>query len=60
MKISEKELPSNANLRSFLLLNCSNFKLKRFKGVRVTKRVKQIKFEGVWGELESKNSFQRQ
>ena len=29
------------------------------KGVRVTKIVKEIKFEGVWGELESKKSFQR-
>ena len=25
------------------------------KGLRVTKVVKDIKFEGVWGELESKN-----
>ena len=25
------------------------------KGLRVTKSVKEIRFEGVWGELESKN-----
>ena len=30
------------------------------KGLRVTKIVKEIKFEGVWDELESKNGFQRQ
>ena len=27
------------------------------KGLRVTKNVKEIKFEGVWGELESKRKF---
>ena len=26
------------------------------KGLTVTKKVKEIKFEGVWGELESKNN----
>ena len=30
------------------------------KGVRVTKIVKENKFEGVWDELEAKNCFQRQ
>ena len=30
------------------------------KGLRVIKIVKKIKFEGVWGELESKKGFQRQ
>ena len=30
------------------------------KGLRVTKIVKEIKFEGVWDELESKNGFKRQ
>ena len=25
------------------------------KGLRVTKIAKEIKFEGVWGELEAKN-----
>ena len=29
------------------------------KGLRVTKIVKEIKFEGVWGKLESKNGFKR-
>ena len=28
--------------------------------MKVTKTVKQIKFEGTWGELEAKNSFERQ
>ena len=27
------------------------------KGLRVTKNVKEIKFEGVWGELDSKKTF---
>ena len=30
------------------------------KGLRVTKIVKEIKFEGVWGNLESKKGFRRQ
>ena len=30
------------------------------KGLRVTKIVKEIKFQGVWGELGSKKCFQRQ
>ena len=30
------------------------------EGLRGTKIVKQIKFEGVWGELEGKYCFQRQ
>ena len=30
------------------------------KGLKVTKIVKQIKFEGVWGKLEAKNCLQRQ
>ena len=30
------------------------------KGLKVNKNVEEIKFEGVWGELEPKNSFQRQ
>ena len=30
------------------------------KGLRVTKIVKQIKFEEDWGELEAKYCFQRQ
>ena len=30
------------------------------QGLRVAKIVKEIKFEEVWGELESKTSFQRQ
>ena len=30
------------------------------KGLRVTKIVKEIKFEAVWGEVESRKGFQRQ
>ena len=32
--------------------------LNSVKGLRITKNFKQIKFEGVWGKLESKKSFQ--
>ena len=35
--------------------NCSNFSLKLLKCLRVTKIVKEIKFEGVWDELEGKS-----
>ena len=30
------------------------------KDLRITTRVKEIKFEGAWGMLESQKSFQRQ
>ena len=30
------------------------------KGLRVTKIVKEIKFKGIWGELESKGGFPKQ
>ena len=30
------------------------------KGLRFTKIVKEIKFEGIWGELESRNGFHLQ
>ena len=30
------------------------------KGLRITNIVKEIKFEGIWGELESNKGFQRQ
>ena len=52
---SEK-LSSKANFCPFLQLNRSN----SVKGLRVMKIVKEIKFEGFWGELESKKGFQRQ
>ena len=29
------------------------------KGLRVIENAKEVKFEGVWRELESKNCFQR-
>ena len=34
--------------------------LSSVEGLRVTKIVKEVKFEGVWSELESKRSFHRQ
>ena len=30
------------------------------KGLRFSKIAKEIKFEGIWGQLEAKNFFQRQ
>ena len=61
MKRLEKQLPSKANFTTFLQLNCSNFRLKPCeRGLKVIKIVKEIKFEGFWGELGAKNCFQRQ
>ena len=60
MKRSEKQLPSKSNFSTSLQLKCSNFRLIQWKGLGVTRIVKEFKFEGVWGELESKKSFQRQ
>ena len=51
MKRSEKQLPSKANFRTL--------ETRLLKGLRVTKNVKEIKFEGIWGNLESKKGFQR-
>ena len=39
---------------TFFTRNCCKFRLNSVKGLRVTKNVKEIKFEGVWGELKSK------
>ena len=35
------------------------FSLNYVKGLRVTKIANEIKFEGIWGELEPKNCLQR-
>ena len=50
MKKSEKKLQHKANFSTFLALNWSHQNC--IKGV--TKIVKEIKFEGIWGELEAK------
>ena len=60
MKRSEKQLPSKANFMTFFTRNCSKFRLNSVKGLRDTKNVKEIKFEGVWGELKSKKCYQIQ
>ena len=52
MKRLEKQLPSKANCRSFLLINFYNFKLK-WCNFRVTKNSKEVMSEEAWGELES-------
>ena len=57
MKRSEKELPNKANFSNFLLLNCSNFRLKLFETLLSYKIVKENKFEEVWAELEVKIVF---
>ena len=54
VKRSKKKLSSNTNFSTFLQLCGSNFRLQLFKDLRVTKIVKQIKFEGTWGKLEAK------
>ena len=39
---------------------CSNFRLNSAKTLEVIEIVKEIKFEGVWDDLESETYFQRQ
>ena len=57
MKRLEKQLPSKASFSPILQLNCSNLCYISVKDLRVTKIVKEIKFEGAWGELECKKMF---
>ena len=58
MKRSEKMLPSKANFRTFLSLNFFNVRSKNsVKDLRVTKNVKENRFEGVWGEVEFKKKL---
>ena len=54
MKRLEKHLPSKTNFRAFCHLITPGFSVK---GLRVTKIVKDVKFEGVLVELESKKKF---
>ena len=56
---SEKKLPSKTSLGLFCHL-IALLDLDSVEGLIVTKNVKRIKFEEVWGKLESKKSFQRQ
>ena len=60
MKSSEKQLPSKANIRTFLSLIALILGQNSVKDIKVTKIVKEIKFEGVWVELELKKTLQRQ
>ena len=55
-----KQLPNRANLKIFYHLIALVLGSNSAKCLRVTKRVKKIKFEGVWSELESKETFHRQ
>ena len=59
---SKTSISSKTNFITSLQISYSNIRLKLLnaKGFRVTKTVKQIKFEGTWGELEAKYCFQRQ
>ena len=54
MKRSGKQLPRKDNFRTFCHSIALMLGLNSVKDLRVTKNVKEIKFEGVWGELESK------
>ena len=53
-----KDRESSYDVRIILVLFCHSIALilgwNSVKGLRVTKNVKEIKFEGVWGDLESK------
>ena len=59
-----KDRESSYQVRQILAFFCKLVALildwNCLKGLTVTKIVKQIKFEGVWGELEAKSCFQRQ
>ena len=59
-----KDRESSYRLRQISALFCILIVLivglNSFKGLRVTKIVKQIKFEGIWGKLKAKNCLQRQ
>ena len=59
-----KDRKSSYQERQSLALFCKLFALilgqNSMKGLRVTKIVKETKFEGVWGELESTKGFERQ
>ena len=52
---SEKQLPNKANFSIFCNLIALILGSNCGEGLRVTKIVKEIKFEEVWGELEAKN-----
>ena len=49
-----KKLSSKERLCPVLQINCPISRLKHCQSLRVTKIVQQIKFKGVWDELESK------
>ena len=58
-----KNRESSYQVRQVLVLFCKLAALilgeNCGKSLRFTKIAKQIKFEGVWGELEARNCFQR-
>ena len=60
MKRSKKQLQSKTNFSTFCNLIPLILNQNCVKGFRVTKIVKEIKSEGVWGKLKAKNSFYRQ
>ena len=59
-----KDRKSSYQVRQILALFCNLIALilgwHCVKGLRVNKIVKEIKFEGIWGELAVKKCFQRQ
>ena len=42
------------NFSTFLQISCSNFKLNLCQRPRLEKIVKEIRFEGLWSELEAR------
>ena len=54
MKRSGKQLPHKIYLGVFCHSISLILGLNSVKDLRVTKNVKEIEFEGVWGDLESK------
>ena len=60
MKRLEKQLSGKISFITSLQICFSNLDDNYVKGLRVTKIVKQIKFEEECGELQSKYCFERQ
>ena len=57
MKRLGKQLPSRKTLRLLFYLIALILRQYNVKDFRVTKRTKKIKFERVWGRIESKKEF---
>ena len=60
MKRSGKQLSSKENVVLLSKLIALGLGQNIVKGLKVTKTFKKIRFDEVWGKIESKKGFQRQ